>query len=146
MMNSTKRGMIPLVCAVMLGACPLANAESADRVVNDPGLVNELNEQTFLPLFDALREGDLAALKRYLRPDVYAEYKTLFEQNTEYGQFLRDYYAGTTFELARVLDSGNEYVGEVTVYWPDGRSSTMELGVTRRDARGNRAVSPAEPN
>jgi hypothetical protein len=50
----------------------------------------------------ALRTGDVTGLKSTLGGDAYREYKTLLEQNTEYPDFLRDYYKGASFQIGEI--------------------------------------------
>jgi hypothetical protein len=50
----------------------------------------------------ALQKGDVSALKSTLGGQAYSEYKTLLEQNTEYPDFLRNYYKGASFQIGDI--------------------------------------------
>lgn len=105
------------------------SAALSQENLSDSELYDEMRETTIAPLFDALKAGDLAGIKRHLHGDYYEQYRVLFEQNTEYGQFLRDYYAGSEYELVGVRRASGINIAEVRVYWPDGRSVVMDLQV-----------------
>src|SRR4030042_176446 len=90
-----------------LALCLTGNyAGAADLRIENPQLYAELRNTTFAPLFEALRTGDVVAIKRYLSGSTYEQHRVLLEQNKEYGHFLRNHYAGTTFELGQVMPSG----------------------------------------
>ena len=103
----------------------------------------ELNERVLLPLFDALQQANLDVLKQLLDPEIYATYRTLFEQNPEYGGFLREYYQGTTFEVRDVVAQGaDRYVAVVEVAWPDRATVLMRIEISPPNERGERVVRP----
>jgi hypothetical protein len=122
----------------------IGDADARDGAAVDQAIYDDLSQTTFTPLFDALRGGDLASLKRFLEPDVYEQYRVLFEQNGQYDQFLRDYYANTDFELGDVAPVDGGYLAQVTIHWPDGHSAITQWHVTENSAKtGPRQVSPA---
>jgi len=104
-------------------------ANAADLMIENPQLYAELRDTTFTPLFQALRAGDVARIKNYISGDTIEQYRVLLEQNKEYGQFLRNYYAGASFELSQVTLVGNDYVANVLIYWPAGNTSVIKLQV-----------------
>jgi hypothetical protein len=133
------------IASFVFGACLLiGNVEAKDATVVDRAVYEDLSQTTFTPLFDALRGGDLASLKRFLEPDVYEQYRVLFEQNGQYDQFLRDYYANADFQLGDVATVDGGYLAQVTIYWPDGHSAITQWHVTENSTQsGPRRVSPA---
>jgi len=122
-----KKTILMLHVALCL-AGSLANA--ADLRIENPQLYAELRDMTFAPLFEALHAGDVAMIKRYLRGETSEQYRVLFEQNKEYGHFLRDYYAGARFELSQVVPAGNDYIADVLINWPAGNTSVIKLQVS----------------
>ncbi len=106
-----------------------------DANLSNSELYDEVRETTVAPLFDALKAGDLAGIKAHLHTEFYEQYRVLFEQNTEYGQFLRDYYAGSEYELVNVRQDKGINIAEVKVYWPDGREVAMDLQVAGEGAQ-----------
>lgn len=119
--------LLPLFFAAAVTMCA-GVAQAQDAGPTDAQLYGDLRETTIAPLFDALKAGDLTGIKRHLRADLYEQYRVLFEQNTEYGQYLRDYYAGSTYELVDVRRE-DAVVAEVAVYWPGGRTVKIDLQV-----------------
>ncbi len=103
--------------------------QAQDTNLSNSELYNEVRETTVAPLFSALKAGDLAGIKAHLHADYYEQYRVLFEQNTEYGQFLRDYYADSEYELVGVRREKGVNIAEVKVYWPSGREVAMDLQV-----------------
>jgi hypothetical protein len=114
----------------LLTLCLAGNvAGAADLRTDDPQRYAELRDTTFNPLFQAMRAGNITEIKRYISGETYAQYRVLLDQNKEYGQFLRNYYAGTEFELAQVIPVGGGYVADVLIHWPNGNVSQIALQV-----------------
>jgi hypothetical protein len=132
---------------LFLALCFAGNfAGAADLRIENPHLYTTLRDTTFAPLFEAMRTGDVAAIRQYLSGSTYEKYRVLLEQNKEYGRFLRNYYAGATFELNQVLPSDNGYVADVFIYWPAGRTSLIQLQVHNTIAAGQGSnVQLAQP-
>lgn len=124
----------PFLFAAALAMCASA-AQAQEAGISNSELYDEMRETTIAPLFDALKAGDLAGIKRHLHGDYYEQYRVLFEQNTEYGQFLRDYYAGSSYELVGVRREKGVSIAAVKVYWPDGREVAMDLQVDGEGAQ-----------
>jgi hypothetical protein len=135
-MKANRKTVLSLGFALVL----LAGAgfsQAGDLRLENPLLYENFRDSVFAPLFAAMQAGDLATIKKYLPADAYEPYRVLFERNKEYGQFLRNYYAGATFELGPVVTAGNDYVADVYISWPSGRTSTVKLRVA-----GNAGQAP----
>ena len=137
-----KRLSLALIIAVAAAAGTTVPAHGDPVEVVDQGVLAELRDNAFQPWFDGLRNGDLNSLRPLMDEDAYVQYQTLFEQNAEYSQFLREYYAGASFQLVRVLDTNDGYLGEALVYWPNGSSVTMSLLASRPDESGRIVLTP----
>ncbi len=120
--------LLPFFFAAVVAVCAGA-VQAQDAEASDAQLYDDLRETTIAPLFDSLKAGDLTGIKRHLRSDLYEQYRVLFEQNTEYGQYLRDYYAGSSYELVDVRRKKGALVAEVAVVWPGGRTVKIDLQV-----------------
>ena len=115
---------------VFLSLCVVGSpATAADLRLENPQRYAELRDATFNPLFQALLAGDVATIRHYLTGDTYKQYRVLMEQNQQYGQFLRSYYAGSNFELGEVTPVGDDYVARVFIHWPTGNTSVVDLQV-----------------
>jgi hypothetical protein len=116
-----------LTLALLAGA---GLAKAGDLRFENPALYANLRDSTFAPLFAAMKAGDLATIKQYLPGAAYGQYRALFEKNRNYGQFLRNYYAGATFDLGPIVTANNnDFVAEVRISWPSGRMATVKLHV-----------------
>jgi hypothetical protein len=122
-----RRFNLILILALLPAVAGQLRAESAMDV--DPETYQELESSVFSPLFSSLQQGDLESIKKFLKADLYEQYRVLFEQNKDYGQFLRDYYAGTSIQLEKIIRAEEGYVGKAVIYWPDGRSAAISLEV-----------------
>ena len=118
--------------AVAVAALALAGWAGADeRSLLDCDLAafESLRDDTIDPLFRALQSGDIDGIRRHLGDDMAAEYERLFTQNPEYGDFLREYYQNSGFELIDVVQRGDGYTAIVRIFWADGRSVEANLGL-----------------
>ncbi len=125
---SPKSAARPFVLAACLFAGTWGGTAWADSLRTDqPTLYAELEYSMFTPFLEALAQGDLQVIKQFLAPRHYARYQTLLERNPEYPEFLRKHYAGASFQLNDISTDNGNYVGQVTVYWGDGRQSDMQV-------------------
>jgi hypothetical protein len=109
---------------------PLGLAHANGLRDNDPETFAMARDNTFLPLFQAMQEGNVAVIKQYLHGKTYDEYRTLMDQNETYGEFLRNYYSGASFVLNDISQvSAGVYVADVSIEWTDGRKVQLELEV-----------------
>lgn len=123
-----------LLCAGSAGAID-------GRQIVDPETRSNLQETMFSPLFAALQSGDLPAIKDFMHDSMYQQYRVLIEQNSEYGQHLRDYYEGATFELLEVSEAPGAYLGTVSISWPNGKRSVFDLLVSEDYGSGRQKIS-----
>jgi len=94
---------------------------------SQPSRYAELEHDLFAPFMDALFRGDINSLKQHLDDEHYARFASLLDQNADYPAYLAEHYKGASFELVEIDQQGEQLIGTVTVYWGDGRSSTMSV-------------------
>lgn len=85
---------------------------------------------TFNSLFNALKKGDVNALKLMLPAEEYAQYKVLFEKNKEYPVFLRNFYQGAKLRIGEVhpvRNSTNDVIAEFIVEFSGGETTTTRM-------------------
>lgn len=133
-----------LLCAAASG--PLV-ATAAPPAIDGCGSIaaqETIRDEIIVPLFDALRAGRIQDIRRYLSPEMAHEYERLFSQNPTYGDFLRDHYEGSAFEVLDVSKDGDHYDATVLVYWTDGRSMEvpLQLGGSAASITGVLASAP----
>lgn len=70
---------------MILTAITLSHAQ---EVPLNGALMMEIKNTALLPYFNALKDGDVIAIKRYLVPDLYNKNSVLLKQNKKYPEFL----------------------------------------------------------
>jgi hypothetical protein len=93
--------------------------------------MHELNA-SFNTLFEAMKNGDVAVIEQYSSGQMSAEYKKLLEQNQEYPSFLRNFYKGASFSIAKVtptVDGGMAV--DVMIQLAGGSRSITRLNAKR---------------
>ena len=85
-----------------------------------------INETVF-PFFEALKNGDVSLIKQYIAGDMYESKKVLLEQNTEYPQFLRNYYNGVEFYVDATHRSGDYVIVYISIEYPNGDNGSGKL-------------------
>jgi ABC-type transporter MlaC component len=90
-------------------------------------------KDTVLIYFQALKNGDVAAIKGSITGDMYNKRKVLLEQNKSYPEYLRNAYQGAECQIKEVTIKGNDAVVSVEVTFPD-RKAKFILYLTRDDS------------
>ena len=80
----------------------------------------EIQDSVIYPFFNALKDGDINAIKRYISSDMYSEYYRLLEQNRDYPEFLRNYYKGAKFRTKRAKRIDGYVVVDIVIEFPNG--------------------------
>ena len=87
-----------LLCAVCQ---PILHAAQTARSTPSASEMRELRT-SLNTLFQAMKDGDVATIQQYCSGQMSSEYKKLFEENQDYPAFLRNFYKGATFSIAKV--------------------------------------------
>ena len=77
--------------------------------------------------FEALKNGDIGTMKQYIAGEYYEKYKTLFEKNEGYPEFLRNFYQGAEVAIVNSSKTGSDAIMEVEIYFPNGSNSVNRL-------------------
>lgn len=80
---------------------------------------SNITNATLLPLFEALKEGDVETIRQCISGDMYDRYKILLEQNKNYPEFLRKFYLGATFRIEHVVAIDGDVIVDVTIDLPN---------------------------
>ena len=97
----------------------------------DPISDIEIQDAVILPYFQALKNGAVNEIKKYLSTAMYNEYKSLLEQNKEYPAFLRNYYDNATFSVVRTSEIDGAFEFDVRIEFPNGSQSISTLSVSQ---------------
>jgi len=126
------RTILSFFLTVMLVIGNLCQAQ--EIALTDPKLLT-IQEQTLLPFFEALKNGDVSVIKEHMSLILYGKNRVLLEENRDYPVFLRDYYSDVRFRVvkAEMGITGEDIIFHVSIEFPDGRSSINELKLSRRN-------------
>ncbi len=111
------------ICLIFM----LCSLMYAQQIPVSDALYAEIVNGTVLPYFNALKDGNVGAIKQYISGRLYQKYKVLLEQNTEYPAYLRNYYQGAEFRIGKAVMIDNDVIVEVTSEYPNGRSNQGKL-------------------
>lgn len=120
--------MFPIYFIVVVFIATPSSAQSAEV---EPFSDIEIQNAVILPYFQALKNGAVNEIKKYLSTAMYNEYKSLLEQNKEYPEFLRNYYKDATFSVVRVSEIADEFEFDVQIEFPNGSQSISTLSVSQ---------------
>ncbi len=127
---------VVLCCLMLTAGAPLAQ----EKAPHDAADVAD-GTAILISYFEALKSGDVAALKDLLSADAYAEYKALIESNAEYPAFLRNYYRGLDYRIDTVEPAGRELSARVAIKFPDAEPIDSTFILRReKDAAAENAV------
>lgn len=118
---------IVVCCLTLATGAPLAQ----DNAPGDPADLS-VGTATLISYFEALKGGDVAALKSLLAADAYVEYKELIESNSEYPAFLRNYYRDLDYRIDTVQQAGQDLSARVTITFPDAEP-VASIFILRRE-------------
>jgi hypothetical protein len=90
----------------------------AQEITQNDALYSEIVTETMVPYFEALKNGDVSTLQHLISGRMLERNKVLLEQNTEYPEFLRNYYRNVTFEVEKVEYFGSDIRVTVTLEFP----------------------------
>ena len=99
----------------------------AEKLPMSDDLYDDLLNELVLPFFRALKAGDVDSIKRYISADMYESKQTLLEQNTEYPEFLRNYYQGVEFYVENIAEKGAYIIVYITIEYPNGDYGSARL-------------------
>ena len=126
------RTILSFFLTMMLVTGNLCQAQ--EIALTDPELLT-IQEQTLVPFFEALKNGDISEIKEHMSLVLYGKNRVLLEENRDYPVFLRDYYSDVSFRVvkAEMGVTGEDIIFHVSIEFPDGRSSINELKLSRRN-------------
>jgi hypothetical protein len=82
---------------------------------------------TVLNYFQALKQGDIETIKKYIAGEFYKKKKILLEKNTEYPEFLRKHYNNVGVRTIGTNLDGSEATVEVELSFPNGEINFIEM-------------------
>lgn len=93
--------------------------------------------QTVMPFFQALKDGDVKAIKTYIDDPLYSKIKVLLNDNKAYPDYLRNWYAGASAEVAAITRMANgEYIIDLRILSPNRSADVTRLRIAE-NKQGN---------
>jgi hypothetical protein len=99
----------------------------------------EIQNAVILPFCMALKNGAVGEFRKYLSNNLYNEYKSLLEENTEYPEFLRSYYKGANIHVLKAFERDGEIEFNVLIEFSGGTQSISALRVSE-ETNGDEAT------
>ena len=121
---------------MMIGLCFISfllvpNILVAEELLKTDPFYLKIETEILLPFFNALKDGNVEALKQYISKDMYRKNRRLLDQNRKYPEFLRKYYQGTSFHTKSMVLEGDTITVDVGIEKPGGSSLAEELHLVR---------------
>ncbi len=94
-----------------------------------PALLEEIDSQTFRPFLNALKSGNIEAIKRYLTEKKSEETGLLDLEGDEYREYsdmLKNYYKGVVFSIEQGVVSEGQIIVDVAIEFPGGGQSITQ--------------------
>lgn len=88
-------------------------------------------DSTVIPFFTALQSGDINVIKSFIGGDMYQKMITAFEQDKEYGEFLKQRYDGAIFYPTVIKQWEGKMIVRVEVEFQGKEHSTFDLLVKK---------------
>ena len=133
-----KKNIPFLLILIILTSSQLSRAQ---KVPLNGALFMEIKKTVLLPYFNALKDGDVIAIKHFLGPDLYQKNRVLLEQNKEYPKFLRAFYQGVIITIEKAARANGTILVDVVLEFPNGDQSFTQLSLLKYG--GKSAGDPA---
>jgi hypothetical protein len=99
----------------------------AQEIAKYEQLYQKISAETLNPYFEALRNGDILTIKKYLSAETYTRYRDLLENNKDYPQFLQNYYQDVEFQVEKIERIGNDISVSIVIKFPDHGSLNSKI-------------------
>ena len=136
--------MIPrvLVFLMLLVASVHIPAMGESQGVNS-ALLDEIEIKTLRPFFNALKNGNVRQIERYITGKKLTEAQLPKHEDKEYEEFLREYYNDTIFSVEQVSASGDQVIVDVVIEFP-GRGRKVTQFYLQELEKGNQGQAAIE--
>lgn len=122
-------GIATLLFTVQIAS---AGTEEADA---SPALRDEIEAHTLRPYFNALRNGNVMQIGRFITGAKRREAQLPEQEDKDFEELLRRYYKGTVFTIERAVMHGEQVVVDVRIEFP-GRGR-KQIRLYLQDTRGS---------
>lgn len=103
-----------------------APAIGDDEPQLSPEVLDNVENNTLRPFFNALKNGNVRQIERYISGQKSQEAQLPQHEDREYQEFLREYYQDAVFFVERAVSSGDQIIVDVKIEFPGrGRKLTQ---------------------
>lgn len=88
-------------------------------------------ESALQDFFTMLQSGNVTDSLSVVGGDLFEETKELLQNNADYGEFLRNYYAGAEFQVGNITHVSDGAVAEVSIIFSNGDRDEFELSLAK---------------
>jgi len=118
----------------------------AQELCINEALYGDMRDETLLPFFRALRDGNVEVIKHYISGDMYRQSRVLLEKNKDYPRFLRDFYQGASFSVERAITAEGNIIADIVIEFPQGSKIFTRLRLSKANGQQWKVVDEVRPN
>ena len=96
------------------------NISHAEEIAENNLLYRNIRDNTCIPLFTALKDGDVEAIKDCFSSKKCEKHKDLLDQGEDYSNFLKDFYRNADFLVKRITREKETTFVDIIIYFPNG--------------------------
>lgn len=100
------------------------NISHAEEISENDLFFKNVRDNTCIPLFTALKDGDLETIKDCFSNKMCEKYKDLIDEIEDYSNFLKDFYRDADFLVKRVVREKESTYVDIIICFPNGIQST----------------------
>lgn len=128
---------------LMLFVASLYNPAMSESQGVNSALLDEIEIKTLRPFFNALKNGNVRQIERYITGEKLTEAQLPKHEDKEYEQFLREYYNDAIFSIEQVSASGDQVIVDVVIEFP-GRGRKVTQFYLQEFEKGNQGQAAVE--
>lgn len=122
-----------LICVVFFSFMLSHPAMSGEEGV-PPEMLDQIEKRTLQPFFNALKSGDVGALKSIMGGAMYEESRWSLEENVEYPGFLRRHYKDAIFTVEGGIIIDDQVIIDVGIAFPVIGKQVSQFYLQRPDS------------
>lgn len=92
-----------------------------------PELQEEIENAVMRPFFNAMKNGNTQAIKRYITGKKYDEARIMLDDDKDYPAFLREYYKDAIFSIENGVLTDGGIVVDILIEFPNGGRQTTQF-------------------
>ncbi len=102
------------------------NVAFSEEIVISSEFQGEIENTLMRPFFNAMKNGNVEAIKRYITGEKYDEARMMLTDK-DYPAFLRKYYKDAEFSVEKGVFSDDGVVVDIVIEFPEGGTQTTQF-------------------